>query len=202
MPRFVRGFPRCLHHVLTPVVPVLLVLLALATLACSGGGSGSSPTEPGGGAAPPANVAGSWTGTSSLQSVDGYCSQGIPLGVPVDIDLEITQTGSRIDVRLTNRPPVGSLTCQFVGTVIGNSFSLTPDFSRSHAGCGPSQDLFCNRQVVRRDENTDASRFEGTVSGNRIELRATGVFDFFDKQTGQHLGEATYRGTASVTRVQ
>lgn len=175
------------------------IVLLLLTAACSGGG-GSSPTAPN--TPPPANIAGSWTGSGGVESGEGYCTGDLVTGFRHDIDLEITQTGADIDVRWTNRPPIGSLTCHFDGSVAGNSFTLTPDFGRSQQGCGPEQDYLCGRRLVRRVHDVQESHAEGTVAGDRIEIRSAAVYDFYDKQTGQLLGEATYHGTTEVTRVR
>jgi hypothetical protein len=176
----------------------IAAVMAAAGGACSGGGGGGSPTEPG--SSPPANLAGSWTGTGGVESGTGYCSEVVQGFQPHDIDLRITQTGASIDVRWTNRPPFGSLTCQFTGRVSGTSFTLEPDFARSHANCGPEQDFLCGRQFVRRVQDLDASRVEGSVSGGQMDIRSSSVFDYYDRRTGQRLGRGTFQGRVSLTR--
>lgn len=182
-------------------VPVLLslALFALpAALACSGGGGGSSPTEPS--ATPPANLAGSWTGTTGPTSAEGYCSEMVIGGFTHEVDLEIQQAGASLDVAWTNRVPIGSITCLLNGSVSGNRFTLAPDFGRSHPFCGPEQDMACGLQPVRRVQDTDAGYIRGTVSGGQMRIESEAVFDYYDKRGGQHLGRGTVRGSVELRR--
>lgn len=172
--------------------------LLLLTAACSGGDGGSSPTSPA--STPPANIAGSWTGTGMVESVDGYCSD-FPFTFPsYRDDLEITQNGADVDVRWSSRVSQHPVVCQFVGTVSGTSFSLTLDLGRSSHGCGVQENYRCGRRSVRRVPDTEASTVLGTVSGDQMQIRSTNVFRYYDQHTGQLLGENTFHSTHDLVR--
>lgn len=171
---------------------MLLLLVILA--ACSDGGG--SPTEP----SPPqsnANVNGFWSGVSSSTSAEGTCLADDFEPFVVNVDWSIRQTGSTFTAtEVLNNAQV----CAFTGTVRGNTVDFRFDLPGSQGICG-AQNLACSGlRPVRIQLSTSRSTMTGQVSGNRMTIDSNLVWDAFDGQTGNRLGDYEVRGRQELVR--
>ena len=171
---------------------MLLLLVFLA--ACSDGGG--SPTEP----PPPqnnANVNGFWSGVANSTSADGTCLADDFVPFTVTVDWTIRQTGSTFTAtEVLNNAQV----CAFTGTVRGNSVDFRFDLPRSQGICG-AQNLACTGlRPVRIELSTSRTTMTGQVNGNRMTIESNLVWDAFDGQTGNRLGDYEVRGRQELLR--
>ncbi len=177
--------------------------LVAAAIGCGGGGGGS-PTAPPAPGPSPANISGAWTGTTTTTAISGTClaDTGTAGGLPLTLssDWVVRQDGSSIAVSRTINH---LLTCGFVGTIQGSTFSLRYDFSNSPPACGPTLQSVCTVprfRPIRLELQPDRSSFSGTVSGSTMTVRAAGISKVYDAGSGQYLGEFESQGVDELRR--
>lgn len=175
---------------------LLVSPLLLALLACSDDGGGG-PTEPTPTPNPNVNINGSWAGTASALTARGTCLADSFLPFTVAVNWTIRQTGASFTAtELLN----GAQLCAFTGTVQGDRVTFRPDLPRSQATCGV-QNLACSGlRPVRIELNTSRTEMTGVVGGNRMTLTSTAVWQVFDSNTGNSLGDYEISGRQDLTR--
>jgi hypothetical protein len=167
-------------------------VLTVIAVGCGGssGGGGGSPTEP----PTVAQVAGNWTGTTTLQSATGCgCVSdafSIFVGLPFAETAQISQNGSAIQGQIGQ----GADACDFTGTVGTQSLSAT--VSGCPDGTFPEiQDFECLNGNIR-DLVLTGETIEATVSGDQINGTTVETVDCFHGTSGEPLG--TMRLVASL----
>ena len=172
----------------------LFLTLTLLTGCYADGGGG--PTEPGP-PGPGANINGFWSGVATSLSADGTCLADDFLPVTVTVDWSIRQTGSSFTATEVLN---GAQVCAFTGTVRGDRVDFRPDLARSQGVCGV-QNLACSGlRPVRIELSTTRSNMIGEVDGGRMTITSTMVWQAFDRQTGNSLGDYEVEGRQELTR--
>lgn len=166
-------------------------VLMLLLVGCGGGGGSAGPTAPNG----PANVAGTWAGTSTGTVTSGPdCIGKQPTTVPAVA--QITQNGGSIAVILTLNH---AISCSAHGTVNDTMISLTQDVQQSNPNCLITRGIPCleNGAVHLIDLSVQASSLSGTVSGNQISATGTSTDNILDSRSQQVIG--MLQATAQLT---
>jgi hypothetical protein len=159
-------------------------LFAVFLASCGGGSAG--PTSP----ASPANVAGTWSGTSTKTVTAGpACLVRQPFTEPAMA--QITQSGAAISVTLSP--------CSFHGTVSGTTISWTLDAQQANPACllvllTPCFDQG-GFQLLEVGRNT--SSIAGTVSGTQISASGSSTDNIYQPTTHQVTG--TVQATVQLT---
>lgn len=168
-----------------------IAVCMLLLVACGGGGGSSGPTAPNG----PANVAGTWNGTSTATVTSGLdCFGKQPLTVPAVA--QISQNGTSIAVILTLNH---AISCSSHGTVSDTMISLTQDSQQSNPNCLVTRGIPCfeNGAVQLIDLSVQATSLSGTVSGNQISATGTSTTNILDSRSQQVIG--ALQGTVQLT---
>lgn len=168
------SFGRC-----TPRFALACVLLCSIATGCGGSGGGSGPTAP-----TIANVAGVWTGTYMAESASGCgCVSELiepTIGAPFTLSMEISQSGSTFQGRLTDEDGVW---CDLEGTVGSEAFNA--EFTNcSQTDPGEVECLNGNRRYVAWGTTT----LRGTVMGDRMTGTIFEDDECFDSDTTDHIG--------------
>lgn len=169
-----------------------VVVLVVAGGGCGGSSGGGSPTEP------PAvlQVAGTWTGTSTLESAAGCGCVGeafeILAGLPFPQVMQIVQNGSSIQGQLGTDENA----CEFSGTVGSQSLSATYE----SCGAGTNIEGFECLNGNRRDLVFTGGRLEATVTGNDMNGSQVETVDCFHPTSGEKLGAMRVEGRLSLRR--
>jgi hypothetical protein len=164
----------------------LIACAASAGVVAGCGGGMSGPTAP----APPANVAGNWSGTTTITVTSGpACLGRQPQTTPAKVT--IVQSGAAISGTLDN--------CSFHGTVNGTAISWTHDPQQANPICqvaylvpclvGPGETSFLSVTVPMID-------VAGTVSGSQIAASGASTSNVVDPTNGQTMG--TIQGTVRL----
>lgn len=158
----------------------LRVALALSVVLIAGCGGGSAgPTSP----AQAANVAGSWSGTSTMTVTAGpACIAGLPL--TASTKAQIAQSGAAISGTL------GPRQCSFHGMVSGTTISWTQDAQQANFICQAAYFIPCITQggVAFLDVTGGTNSMAGTVSGNQISASGSETDNLRDSTTGHVIG--------------
>lgn len=172
---------------------LLLIFLNSGCGGGSGGGGGSvGPTAP-----TIADVAGSWTGSYTLESATGCGCVGsitqLLVGLTVASNTEISQSGSAIQGTLTS--PWSAELCEFTGTVGSESIGAeaTGCVIEEYPGmeCPDGQ---------RRDLYWSSATLQATAFGNDMNGTLVESWDCFHSGNGQPKGTLTLQGRIEQRR--
>jgi hypothetical protein len=155
---------------------------------CGGGSPG--PTSP----APPANVAGTWSGTSTKTVTAGPACIGRQ-PTTNHVTAQITQSGAAI----SGTSNVAGATCSFHGTVSGTTISWAQDAQQANPICLVAYfyPCFANGGITFINVGGQASSIAGTVSGAQISASGSSTDNVYDPAT--HQVTATVQATLQVT---
>lgn len=163
------------------------MLFTVAVAGCGGGSAG--PTSP----SPPANVAGTWNGTSTRTVTAGpACLDRQPTTGPTMA--QISQSGATISGTLD--------TCSFHGTVSDTTVSWTQDAAQPlDVLCRVSYPLSClsRGEIKFIFVRPKASSIVGSVSGTQIGASGSFTDDIVDT-TGQAIGTVQFAVRLSLQR--
>jgi hypothetical protein len=156
----------------------LAVTLSTVFIAGCGGGS-TGPTSP----AQAANVAGSWSGTSTMSVTAGPACIG-RLPFTVSTKAQIAQSGAGISGTLSPRG------CSFHGMVSGTTISWTRDAQQASLICLAPYLIPCVLQggISFFDVTGGMNSMAGTVSGNQISASGSSTDNIRDPTTGHVIG--------------
>jgi len=175
------------------VGPLLRLVYTLSMVFIAGCGGGSAgPTSP----AQTANVAGSWSGTSTMTVTAGpACLVGLPL--TASTKAQIAQSGAAISGTL------GARQCSFHGMVSGTTISWSQDAQQASFLCQaayfiPCIDQFGGVQLI--DVTGGTSSLAGTVSGNQISASGTETDNLRDPATGHVIGTLQWNVQLTLQR--
>ncbi len=172
------------------------VVVGLAVLGLHCGGDSTSPTTP---STPTiAQVAGDWTGTTTLTSVIGGECVGTVfqtmLGLPFPFTAAVTQTGSTLSATVTL--DITATTCSYSGTAGSNTVTL--NVTSCEVG-GSFRRLPCAGGVVR-DMQLIGGSITGTVSGNTVSGTLAEMWNIFVGPTSVSVEPLTLNSTFSISR--
>ncbi|MBI4264116.1 MAG: hypothetical protein HY657_07060 [Acidobacteria bacterium] len=168
-------------------------LLAAALAGAAIGCGGKSPTEP---SATVAQVAGTWTVTSTVTSVSGgECLSGVFQGLVGSRGtgtIQVQQTGSALSV---SGDTDAGVRCTYAGTAGSSSISLT-----ATACTAPTDnvDISCFSGAVRRIRH-QSSRLDATVSGSTMSGTENLTASITTSQ-GSSVGTLTINSTFTATK--
>lgn len=157
-----------------------------AVLIASCGGGSAGPTSP----APPANVAGTWSGTLTKTVTAGpACLGRQPVAIPATA--QITQSGAAISGTLG--------TCSFHGTVSDTTISWTQDAQQANPICLAVIPIPCLDQggIHFLAIGRSTSSVAGTVSGAQMSASGSSTDNIHDPTTHQVTG--TVQATVQLT---
>ena len=163
------------------------MLFTVAIAGCGGGSAG--PTSP----SLPANVAGTWNGTSTSTVTAGpACLDRQPTTGPAMV--QIAQSGAAISGTFAN--------CSFHGTVSDTTISWTQDAQQADLLCRLAHPLFCisSGGIEIIFVSAKASSIVGTVSGTQISASGSSTDDIVDPATGQAIGTVQFALRLSLQR--
>ncbi|HXO26784.1 MAG TPA: hypothetical protein VOA80_05545 [Thermoanaerobaculia bacterium] len=167
------------------------VALSTVFIASCGGGS-AGPTSP----AQTANVAGSWSGTSTMTVTSGPpCIVGQPFTATTKA--QIAQSGAAISGTL------GARQCSFHGMVSGTTISWTQDAQQASFICQAAYFIPCFDQgggIQLIDVTGGTSSLAGTVSGNQISASGSETDNLRDPATGHVTGTLQYSVQLTLQR--
>jgi hypothetical protein len=167
----------------------LLSACTLSTVFIASCGSGAAgPTSP----APPAKVAGTWSGTSTKTVTAGpACIGRQPITGPAMV--QISQSGATISGTFDN--------CSFHGTVSDTTFGWTQDAQQADFRCQVAYPLFCisggGIEIIFVRAKT--SSIVGTVAGTQISASGSSADDIVDP-TGQAIGTVQFAVRLTLQR--
>jgi hypothetical protein len=164
------------------------VLFTLAIASC--GGRSAGPTSP----APPVNVAGTWSGTSTSTLTAGpACLDRQPSTSPAMV--QFSQSGATITGIFGN--------CSFHGTVSDSTISWTQDVQQTGFLCGLALPLVCISGTGGLEVffvRARTSSITGTVSGTQISASGSLTDDIVNPPTGQSMGTVQFNLRLSLQR--